>query len=173
MLALYLTMLSDERDKTKFSSVYYKYRYLMANRAFDILRDKGLAEDAVQDAFLRILKNLAAVGEVDSARTRNFVVIVTENCAKDIYRREHRAEVVELTDDAGEYFVTEDNLAVEEIKRQIAALPEIYSDTLSLKFFNELSDKEIASALSVSVSTVRKRLLKGREMLKTALKEAV
>lgn len=172
MLAVILAELKTE-EKSKFSSVYYEYRTLMANRAYSILNDHGLAEDAVQNAFLKILKNIKCIGEVKSTRTKNFVVIVTENCAKDIYRKEHRVRFVDLDDiDISENIENEieAKMTAENIRRLINELPDIYTDVLLLKYFNGLSDKEIASALSVSLATVRKRLLRGKQRL-SVLKE--
>ena len=166
-MILFLPAVKTE-DTSKFSSIYYEYKNLMANRAYDILNDKGLAEDAVQNAFLKILKSINCVDEVKSTRTKCFVVIVTENCAKDIYRKERRERELELDyDERADYLEDEIEvkLSVEEIKRRIRKLPDIYSDTLLLKYFNDLSDKDIASALSVSVAAVRKSLLRGKKML--------
>lgn len=169
MLVLLLSTLETEEEKSKFKAIYYEYRMLMANRAFDILGDRGLTEDAVQNAFLKILKNIKCVGEVKSTKTKNFVVIITENCAKDIYRKERRTRLFKHMDydESTDYLEDEieTKISVENVKRQIGELPEAYSDVLLLKYFNGLSDREIASALSLTVAAVRKRLYRGRQRL--------
>ena len=61
--------------------------------------------------------------------------------------------------------IVEDKNIVEKVKREIDLLPEIYRDTMSLKYYNDLSNKEISSVLSIPISTVKKRLQRGRKIL--------
>ena len=53
-----LTIIDNSEDRTKFCVIYEKYRYLLQKVAMDILHDRYLAEDAVQNAFLRIAENI-------------------------------------------------------------------------------------------------------------------
>lgn len=55
MLALFLAALDDPADQQIFLSFYKKWRRLMYQVAFNILREKYLAEDAVQNVFVDIL----------------------------------------------------------------------------------------------------------------------
>ena len=63
MLSLYLTLIDSEEDKKKFVQFYEAYRGLMHYTANRILQDDFAAEDAVQEAFLRIAKNFHKVGD--------------------------------------------------------------------------------------------------------------
>ena len=60
MLTFYLSMIDSDSDKSKFEQLYIKYRNHMLNRAYDILGDRGLAEDAVHNAFLSISQTITA-----------------------------------------------------------------------------------------------------------------
>lgn len=57
MLQLYLQLLDTEEEKQGFELLYETYRKLMHWVANNILHDEKLAEDAVHEAFLRIIKN--------------------------------------------------------------------------------------------------------------------
>ena len=48
----------DYEEQEKFDQLYNAYSKLMYYIAFDVLKDEGLAQDAVQDAFVRLLKNI-------------------------------------------------------------------------------------------------------------------
>ena len=61
MLPIYLSMLDGDDEKSKFESLYLTYRKLMFHVANGILNDEGLAEDAVHQAFLKILENFDKV----------------------------------------------------------------------------------------------------------------
>ena len=89
-MLIYLSLLDSREDKNKFTQLYNTYRYTMLYTADNILQDKGLAEDAVHDAFLRIAKNLHKTGAVDSPRTKAFVVIIVRNIALTMAKRHGR-----------------------------------------------------------------------------------
>lgn len=173
MLYLYLSMIDNQEDKNKFEEIYYKYKNLMLNRAYDILNDSGLAEDAVQNSFLIILKNISKINDIESKKTKGYVLVITENSAKKIYNKEHKIIKTDFQDyepvsNVEDSF--ESKNSVEVLKEQIESLADIYSSVMILKYFNDLNDKEIASALSISVPTVRKRILRGRKILLSSIK---
>ena len=172
MLQLYLTLVEDG-EVGKLEALYREYKSIMLSKAYSVLRDEGLAEDAVHNAFMRILKNLDKIDEVKSSRTRGFVLVITANVAKSMYTREKRVTVVELDETLPEptdvETQTERRLTAELIAEKIAALPESYRSVMMLRYLNGLSDGEIASALSLSPSTVRKRLERGRKKLSELL----
>lgn len=53
-----LMMVDTPEEKRKFVILYENYRYLMLKVAVDILHDYQLAEDAVQEAFVRVAKHM-------------------------------------------------------------------------------------------------------------------
>ena len=81
MLSLYLAMIDTDEDRAKFAALYERYSRLMFYIARQILGDEQLSEDAVQEALLRIARNMHKVGEVSCPQTRNFTVIITRNAA--------------------------------------------------------------------------------------------
>lgn len=58
MLFFYLSALDTQEERTKFEDIYKKYGKLMKYVAYNILRDDSLAEDAVHNAFLKLMKYL-------------------------------------------------------------------------------------------------------------------
>lgn len=75
MIQLYLQLLDTQTEQEKFEQLYYQYKRLMYWIANHILGDSHLAEDAVHEAFLKIIKNFHKIGEIHCPRTKNFVVI--------------------------------------------------------------------------------------------------
>ena len=57
-----LMMVDTPEEKRKFVILYENYRYLMLKVAADILHDYQLAEDAVQEAFVRVAKHMENAG---------------------------------------------------------------------------------------------------------------
>ena len=58
-----LMMVDAHEEKRKFVILYEKYCCLMLKIAVDILNDKQLAEDAVQEAFVRVAKHMENIGQ--------------------------------------------------------------------------------------------------------------
>ncbi|MGL5259319.1 MAG: RNA polymerase sigma factor [Lachnospiraceae bacterium] len=53
-----------------------------------ILKNQDSAEDAVHNAFLRVINHLEKINENDCHKTRAFLVVILKNIAIDIYRKE-------------------------------------------------------------------------------------
>ena len=95
MLTFYLALAQSDNDKDKFEQIYIRYRKLMLSVAYNILGDSELSEDAVHNAFMRILNHLDKLDDVDSPRTKGYVVIVAENVAKTMYTQRKRIVALE------------------------------------------------------------------------------
>ena len=84
MLMICLSLVDTPEEKSKFRQLYEKYRGLMFYCAREILRDDGLAEEAVQEAFIRLAKHLKKINDIDCNKTKHFIVIIVESASKDI-----------------------------------------------------------------------------------------
>lgn len=58
-------MLDTEEEKSKFEKIYFKYRQLMFKVANDILSDEYLAEDTVHKSFIKIMKHLDKINDIE------------------------------------------------------------------------------------------------------------
>lgn len=172
MLLFYLTLIDDENDKSKFEKLYYKYRHLMKYIALDILKDEQSAEDAVHNAFLKIINHLNKIDEIDCHKTKSFIVIVIKSVAKDMYRKKKREKTVSFEDlytiSVSDDFTLQD-FSLENIVDKINELPEIYRDILILKYLQNIDNREISKLLDIKESLVRKRLERAKQLLKNFL----
>lgn len=175
MLISYLAMIGTQHEKSEFVKLYESYRKLMHYAAKRILGDDSLAEEAVQEAFLRIAKNFGKVSDADQSATKKFVLIITENAAKTLYRRESRhisdREYPEDMDAAaGALQAAEDPTAAEaetwDAVGRILQMPELQQNVLFLHTVYGFSYREIAALLDISESAARKRVERAREDLK-------
>ena len=175
MLISYLAMIGTQHEKSEFVKLYERYSKLMHYAAKRILGDDSLAEEAVQEAFLRIAKNFGKVSDADQSATKKFVLIITENAAKTLYRRESRhisdREYPEDMDAAaGALQAAEDPTAAEaetwDAVGRILQMPELQQNVLFLHTVYGFSYREIAALLDISESAARKRVERAREDLK-------
>ena len=165
----YLSMIDSPDDQQKFEKVYTKYRYLMLHIANKILQNHHDAEDAVHQAFISIIENLDKILEVDSPKTRSYIVIITERKAIDLLRKIKNRHTFEYNEDISgvEISLEMDN----PIATAIAKLPPPYREVLLMRYHNGFSAKEIASILSMSDSGVRKLIARAKKVLQELLEK--
>ncbi len=158
------------------SVLYKKHRGLMKRVSLNILRDRYLAEDAVQEAFIRVSKYPEKIKDVDAAGTKQLLVMMTKSAAIDIYRKRSRQMEKEVYVDEME---ENENLAKEmepesenHVLEVLRNLPVKYRDVFLLKYSSGLANSEIAEVLRISEKAVNQRVTRGKVMIREALKEA-
>lgn len=156
--------------------LYVKYRQLMFYVANEILDDVQLAEDAVQEAFIRIAKNMHKINCSNPGSTKAFLITVVRNVALSMLKKENHyydfSEYQDLIVDKQE--VEKDVLDRLEVKSYISAirkLPEKYRDILYLHCVQEYTISEISKLLQLSQEVVKKRIQRGRKKILKDIKK--
>jgi RNA polymerase sigma-70 factor (ECF subfamily) len=178
ILLLFLSLIDDADEKTKFERIYYKYRNLMFYIAINILKNRQDAEDAVQKAFIKIARNIKQIDEIECHKTKAFVVIVVERVAINDYHKKKKEPHISYDEipysipiDMNLEEIVLSNAVFTDILKGISELPVKYCDALTLKYVYGLSGKEISDIVGVSHAAVRKRIERGLEMLNTKITE--
>lgn len=169
MIAMYLALIDDEKDKIKFREIYEEYSKQMWYVANEILHDRFLAEDAVHDAFLGIARNFSKISTFEPKVIRTYVTTSARNSALMIARKNKSGNTIDIE----RLFGIRDTEADDEINRietldlavsVINRLPELYREVMYLRFVLELSEKEIALQLGRNQNTVSQQISRGRKM---------
>lgn len=134
------------------------------------LRDRSLAEDAMQDTFLKAYKKLGTFRSFEQQGEKAWLTRIAINTCKD-YRRSawfrhmwHGLPMDELP--AASYEMnTKDYILADEIIK----LPIKLKEVVLLFYYQEMAYEEIAEALGISRSTVANRLADAKERLKNKL----
>ena len=133
--------------------------------------DPHLAEDLLQDVFVRIHRHIDSLG--DRERLTAWVFRIARNVVSDHYRT--RQEGVELLDDETMPAVDGDEEFESELgacaSTMVAELPAKYRDAVRLVELEGRSQPEAAEHLGLSVSAAKSRLQRGRTQLKNMLLE--
>lgn len=170
-MIVYISMIESREDKRKFEKFYKKYKQIMFYIANKILRDVYLSEDVVHQAFIRIMNNLDKIEEVDSKKTKAFVVVIVENIAIDCYRKRKKENRVSF--DEIEIYISDeiekDNLILSDIEEAILRIQTNYASVLRLKYAQGYSNKEISEILNISEENVRQRISRGKKKLQEIL----
>jgi RNA polymerase sigma-70 factor (ECF subfamily) len=137
--------------------------------------DRSLAEDLVQEAFLRVLRS---IGQYRHPRPfKPWLYAIATNLARDHYKRaetRHAADAqLDIEVIRGPDARPEDRLVADQEAQQVAAavmaLPAHQRETVVLRYYQLLSLSEIAETLGVPLGTVKSRLHLGLRRLRERL----
>ena len=132
--------------------------------AYSYLKNREEALDAVQTAVCRALEKQDGLQDADALRTWFYRILV--NVCMDQLRRRKRVTLVP-PEDTGSY---EDPLPSDgTLARRVDALPAEVGTIVKLRFYEELSLKEISAVTGVPLSTVKTRLYTGLKKLRVTL----
>ena len=130
-------MLDTEEEKSKFEKIYFEYRQLMFRIANVILKDEYLAEDAVSKSFIKIMKHLNKINDIECPKTKGFIVIVVKYTAIDLYRERENTGHIDEEVLIERRSTTVDQEVIAKIENPltlaILSLPHHYSEILLLK----------------------------------------
>ena len=153
-MLVYLAMIPTEEGRNKFALLYWEYRDLMFYLALRILGSQQDAEDAVQEALLRITEIIEKIHDPVCPETKALVGMIVEGKALDLYRRRRRqgAEPLEDWAPAQAGRPPEEASSLRELTAQaMARLPARQRTVLLLKYDRGLDNREIARVLEVLV----------------------
>ena len=107
MLSFYLQMVETPEEKSAVEFLYTEYRRLMYKTAFSVLHNQQDSEDAVHEAFIRVINNISKISNVRCHETKLFLVIIVRNAAINIYNANKKSSHV-LIDDVEEMLQSDD-----------------------------------------------------------------
>ena len=153
-MLFYLQMIDGPEDRLKFEKVYIAYRGLMFHVAAQILENEQDAEDAVHDAFVSIAKSISKISDLESPKTKAYVVTIVESRAIDLYRKNKRNQSVPLDEEL-------EGVPVEYhgdngLARCMAKLPARYREFLLLKYAQGFENRELARQFGLSMDALYK-----------------
>ncbi len=165
-------------DHPALLALYDRHGRVAYGLAYRILNDAGAAEEAVQDAFVRIWHRASSF---DPARGvgRAWLLTIVHHCAIDLVRRRAGAPpVVAGLDEVAERQAVPDawsdlagKLESERVRGAVATLPDEQRRAIEMAFFDGLTHREIAERDGLPLGTVKGRLRLGLRRLYGMLAE--
>ena len=164
-------------DPQAFGELVQRYERDVFNLAYRMLNDRGEAEDAAQEAFLRAYANLDRYDVTRSFKT--WVLSITSNHCIDRLRRRrltwlsleeplppHPALTSDIPGPEEATLTNERNRLVQDM---LAELSPGYRLAVVLRYWYELSYAEIAEMLDTTESAIKSRLFRARQLLANQL----
>ena len=162
---------AQQGDRQAFAKLVGRHQGSIVSLTYRMCGDLRLAEDAAQEAFVRVWQNLNSYKP--QYAFRSWLYRIAANAALDALRRERPTTDIDslsLADSsAGPEQSAEDNERAAQVRRAIAQLSEPLRVVLVLREYQDLTYQEIADALDIPVGTVMSRLNSARAQLRREL----
>lgn len=166
-----LAAIDTEEDKIKLEQIYKRYNQIMYQAAYRILADSYQAEDVVSQTLFKIIDYLDEIRKLSKARTKAYIITMTENTAIDYYRKRNREQVQDIIKIECFQNSTVDSYGENDVLDAINSLTVNYSTILRLRYSQGYSDKEIAEMLGITQENVRTRVKRAKKKLEGVLRE--
>ncbi len=158
--------------QTKYEALVHALHGDIYRYAYWLCRDPQIAEDLVQETFLRAWKAIDTLLDDKAAKAWLITILRREN-ARRFERKQF--DLVDLDEhplrDQG-VLPSEQEMEHEWLRRHIARLPAEYQEPLLLQVLGGFSGEEIAEQLGLNKNTVMTRLFRARNQIKEAMESA-
>ena len=165
-----LVQLFKDGNNSAFEVLLSRYKTKVFTYIFLIVRNKELAEDIFQDTFIKAISTIQQGRYVESGRFLGWVNRIAHNLTIDYFRREKNENT--FSTDGLEYdFVNnskfseksvEDVISNEQVMNDVVNLvdflPETQQQVVRMRYFENLSFKEIADRTDVSINSALGRM---------------
>lgn len=165
-----LVALYSKGNNEAFDVLLLRHKNRIYSYVYYIVKDRDLAEDIFQETFVKVITTIKQGRYVETGKFSSWITRIAHNLIIDHYRQEKAENHVSNSDMAPDIFnrkelsegTIEDELVSSQvksdIKRLVAALPENQKEVLIMRYYRNMSFKEIADATNVSINTALGRM---------------
>lgn len=168
-------------DYTAFKELVNRYKDKLVNFLFRYTGDRDDAEDYAQDTFLKLYKSKHLYREI--AKFSTWFYTIALNTVKTNIKKKGKYQTLSISDYDPENDkdfdlpdesynpddIVNTNIEMEVIQEAINSLNEIFKEVIILRDIEDLEYDEIAKITGLPLGTVKSRINRGREKLKTIL----
>ena len=160
-------MSSDIAAQQKFRGSFETFKGTVYAAAFSCMKNQADANDVLQEVFLKFYQHM---DEIDDSAIRSWLLTVTYNTCKTIKKSGWFSRTF-FSDDIDEISYEENFGEESDLFVHVMRLPDKERIPLHLFYYEGCSVAEISKLLKINESTIRVRIMRGREHLKAFLKE--
>jgi len=165
-----LVKIYEEGNNAAFEVLLSRYQSRVYAYIYQIVRDRELTEDIFQDTFFKAITTIQQGRYFESGRFLSWINRIAHNLIIDFYRKEKNENTVSAEVYDYEIFNTTklSDLSIEDIRsneqvlqdvvKMVEFLPVVQQEVVKMRFFEDLSFKEIAEKTGVSINTALGRM---------------
>lgn len=159
-----------EGSNEAFDILLNRYRSKIFSYIFHIVKNQDVADDIFQETFVKIIMTIKQGRYVETGKFSAWVTRIARNLVIDYFRQEKSENLVSIDNDDVDILnrrdlsdnTIEDNMVqtqiCNDIRRLIHSLPDSQRNVIEMRFYQNMSFKEIADATNVSINTALGRM---------------
>ena len=160
-----LVLAAQNGNQKAFNLICQRYHKLLLRYAYRVCADKDIAQDATQEAWIKLSKNIRKLN--DPRTLKSWLYSLVRWCSIDLMREAGRhtnnAEVFDENECVENN--RESSVEHEDLRLAINRLPSLEKQMIHLFYLDELKVQEISAVLDIPPGTVKSRLNRARKML--------
>lgn len=169
-------------DNSAFDKLLLRHKSQLFNYIFQMVRDRDVADDIFQETFIKVITTIKQGRYNDMGKFTAWITRIARNLVIDSFRSEKSESVVSADNEEYDILNRKDlseetiediliDMQIEnDIRNLVSQLPEPQQEVLNMRYYKNLSFKEIAEILGVSINTalgrMRYAILNLRRMIK-------
>jgi len=178
-----LALLYVQGDNRAFDELLSRTQTKLFTYIMFVVRDHDIADDIFQETFVKVITKLQQGQYTDSGKFQFWITRIAHNCIMDWYRQQQSAHIIDANEENDlqnlkSASVMDSNKEAEmineqiliDIKKMMNTLPAPQREVVYMRYFQQLSFKEIADMTGVSINTslgrMRYALINLRKMAK-------
>lgn len=159
-----------EGNNYAFDLLLNRHKQSLYTYIFYTVRDQGLAEDIFQETFFKAITTIRQGRYTETGKFKAWITRIAHNLLIDYYRRRKNENTISnddyeidllnnpsLCDDTVEMKIVKKQV-LDDVKKLIGFLPDEQREVLEMRYYGDLSFKEIADVTGVSINTALGRM---------------
>ena len=155
-------------DNKSFDILLNKYQHRVFSYIFKMVKDNELANDIFQDVFIKVITSLKKDNYNHEGKLISWILRIAHNQVIDFYRKDSKMSIIgrsanvspdfnifdliNLEDDSIEDLIVSKQI-LKDVKRLVDHLPKDQKEVVVMRYFKEMSFKDIADITNVSINT--------------------
>ncbi|MCC5909284.1 MAG: RNA polymerase sigma factor [Clostridiaceae bacterium] len=163
---------SAVEDKELQHILYKKYYKDVFRTAYYIVRDKEIAKDLTNEAFLKAFTKIHTLNDI--TKFKQWICTIASNLAKTYIAKQKKlvfsehVEVMQITKETPEDIVLDrihSHEAKESVKKALEQLDPNSKEVILLRYYHNLSYKDLSTTLAIKEGTVKSRIKRAKNKL--------
>ena len=159
-----------EGNNSAFDGLLNRYKGSVHSYIDFIVRNKELTEDLFQETFVKVITTIKQGRYTDNGKFKAWIMRIAHNLIIDNFRQERNENLISNDEVEVDLFnnmklcdhTIEEKLVkqqvLEDVRRLVGFLPETQRKVLEMRFYQDMSFKEIADTTGVSINTALGRM---------------
>lgn len=165
-----LVVLYAEGNNAAFDHLLNRYKSSIHSYIYFVVRNKELTEDIFQESFVKVIMTIKQGRYTENGKFKAWITRIAHNLVIDYFRQERNENVVSNDEVEVDLFnnikLCEGTVEDRMVRRQVLAdvrnlvkhLPDNQREVLEMRYYQDLSFKEIAEKTGVSINTALGRM---------------